>query len=135
MNNITIFGRLGRDSELRTTKNDTQVLSFALGSDIGYGDNKSTNWFDCVIFGDRGAKLADSLVKGTAVVVTGELAARTFEKKDGTQGFKNEIRVSNFTFAGGPKPSSGDRPVAPRQQRREAPKPKDVSFDDDDIPY
>ena len=74
-------GNLGRDAELKKTRNGEDVLSFPVGASQGYGDSKKTNWFRCTIFGKRAISLAPYLVKGTTVGVVGEFETDEYEGK------------------------------------------------------
>ena len=56
---------LGRDSELKFTSSGTPILNFAAAYDIGFGQNKKTQWIDCVIFGKKAESLIDHLKKGS----------------------------------------------------------------------
>lgn len=133
MNVWTFTGRLGADAELRTTQGGTQVLGFRVANDTGYGDRKTTQWVDCSLFGDRGAKLAEYLVKGKQVVVTGELSLREYQKRDGTQGSTLNVRVSELDLIGDKPGGGGERPRSdPPRQQRQQPRQDDL---DDEIPF
>ena len=74
--NITISGHLGKDAEQVTMTNTGNLLTkFSIAVNAGYGDKEVTNWYDCVIFGERGTKLLQYLTKGKEVIVNGELKA------------------------------------------------------------
>lgn len=96
----TAAGRIGRDAEVRYTQNGTAVAGFVVAADTGFGDKKETQWIDCAIFGQRGEKLAQYLTKGTPVTVIGECSLNTYEKRDGTQGAKIRMRVSEVQLQG-----------------------------------
>lgn len=102
MKNITIAGRLGKNSETRRTQDGKPVTSFSVAVDDGYGQNKKTAWFDCSIWGDRGEKLAQYLTKGTAVAVSGELGTREYEGRTYLT-----VRVNDVTMLGGGERHSG----------------------------
>jgi len=97
-NNITIQGSLGRDPELNTS-GSTPLLKFSVGDGVGYGDKKSTNWWNCAVWGQRANTLADMLQKGSKVYVTGEVTLRKFEK-DGVERISAEIRVNDVWLIG-----------------------------------
>jgi single-strand DNA-binding protein len=106
MNSCTFCGRLGRDSEVKEV-GDNKLLSFTLASDTGYGQNKSTIWMDCSIWGERGAKLADYLKKGTSATVIGSISEREYQNKEGQTVKALQMRVNEIDF-NNPKPSGGD---------------------------
>lgn len=99
MNSWNFVGRLGRDAELKSVKDD-QVLNFSVALDIGYGSTKSTLWVACALWGKRAAALAPCLRKGTQVGITGEAGARSYTKGDGSLGFDVTCRVGNVTLVG-----------------------------------
>lgn len=130
MNSCTIFGRLGQDAEYMTTQGGTGMLKFSVANNTGYGDKKQTNWFRCVMWGERGQKLVEFLKKGSAVVVTGEVTMNTYEsKKDGVEVSSLNLNVRHLSFAEGKK-DEGE--LDTRTQRRES-KEKPPTFDDDDL--
>lgn len=71
MNSISFDGRLAADPELRYTPGGEPVLSFRVASDIGFGERKTTNWFNCTIWGKQGESLKNYLKRGSPVTVYG----------------------------------------------------------------
>lgn len=131
-NNITIVGRLGRDAERKTAGNST-VLEFSVAEDVGFGDKKVTNWWKCAYWGKpaEGA-LGDLLVKGTQVVVFGEVTQRKYSSASG-DGISLDIRVNNVQLVGSKAESPAQaqqRPASPPAQSSYA--PQDI---DDDLPF
>ena len=128
--------RLGRDAELRSTPAGKQLCNFAGAYDVGYGDNKRTQWIDCTLWGDRAQKVVGHLTKGTQIVICGDdLEVETFQKNDQTQGVKLKCRVVSFDFAGGitVQREQVQPPVQQAPTQQQAP----AGFDefDDDIPF
>lgn len=95
MINVTVAGRLGKDSELRQAGN-SQVLGFSLAGDTGFGDKKQSHWFNCSLWGNQGAALQQYLLKGQQVTVIGEYSEREYEGK----AYK-ELRVNSIELQGG----------------------------------
>ena len=62
--------RIGRDAELRYTQSGKAVCSISGAYDVGYGDNKKTQWIDCALWEKRAESLAQYLVKGQECMVT-----------------------------------------------------------------
>jgi len=90
MQSATVSGNLGSDAVLRSTQGGDQVLAFNVGVKQGFGDKATTNWFRCSMWGKRGANIAQYLLKGTKVVVSGDLTIGSFEGKP-----QYEIRVND----------------------------------------
>lgn len=114
MKTIVIAGRTGKDAEMRRTQDGTPVLTFAVAVDDGYGERKSTIWFDCSLFGKRGEGLQKHMLKGTAVTVSGELGRREYEGKTYLQ-----VRVNDVTLQGGGK-QDGERHESKSSQRQQS---------------
>lgn len=131
---------LGRDAELRTTAQGEQVASLALACQYGRkgADGKRpTQWVDGALWGERAAKLAEYLTKGSEFYMQLEdVHVETYDKRDGGQGVKLVGRVGSLEFTRGRPAAQAPAPApAPRAP---APAPKPASgFDDmdDDIPF
>lgn len=125
MKTITIAGRLTRDAVTREAGSD-KVTGFAVAVDDRSSKEKSTLFFDCSLWGKRGESLAQYLVKGTSVTVSGDFGKREHEGKT-----YFTVRVNDVTLQGGKQDSErssggGDT----YQQQSSAPKQTDT-FDDD----
>jgi single-strand DNA-binding protein len=96
MKSITIAGRVGKDAENRQTQGGDNVTGFTVAVDDGYGQNKSTLWFDVSFWGKRGAAVSQYLKKGAQVTVTGDLGTREYNGKTYLT-----IRANDLTLQGG----------------------------------
>lgn len=110
MKQVILSGRTGKAGELRRTQSGDPVLSFSIAVDDGYGENKSTMWFDCSVWGKRATALEPHIGKGTALTVVGDLGRR---EHDGKTYFT--VNVRELTLQGG-KPES--QPA--RQERQQS---------------
>ena len=124
-----IAGRLGRDAELKKTKNDTSVCSFSVACEIGWGDSRKTEWVKATIFGKRAEGLHPYLRKGTAVTVSGEAKANAWTK-DGEERAEIQVIVDSLTLQGKPV-SDGSESVSLDSSSNDT---SDNSVDDD-IPF
>lgn len=96
--NVTIAGHLGKDAEQVTMTNTGNLLTkFSIAVNAGYGDKEVVNWYDCVIFGERGTKLLQHLTKGKEVIVNGELKA-TKREHEGKTYFGLNVNVQQLSF-------------------------------------
>jgi single-strand DNA-binding protein len=100
MKNLTIAGRLTKDAETRDA-GGSRVTGFSVAVDNWDGKTKGTLFFDASMWGDRGEKLAQYLIKGASVTVSGDLGTREHNGKTYLT-----IRVADVTLQGG-KPASG----------------------------
>ena len=92
------------------------------------------------MFGDRGAKVAQYLLKGQQVGVSGSVNMREWTNKDSETKTSLEVRVSELDLIGGK--GDGEQRQAPQAERpqaqaQSAPAKKDPYFDDmdDSIPF
>lgn len=138
LNVWTFTGRLGRDADQKYLPNGTSVVEFSVAVDVGFGENKSTLWPKCAIFGTRGEKVAQYLVKGQQVAVSGEIKMREWTNKDGETKTALEARVAELALIG--SKGNGEAREAPQDEKprsQSAPAKKKPYFDDmdDDIPF
>jgi len=77
---ITISGNIGKDAELRDTR-DSKVLSFNVGVKNGFGKDAGSVWYRCSLWGKAAEVFAGSLKKGTKVFISGELTHDEYEGK------------------------------------------------------
>lgn len=87
---VTLTGRLTRDPELKFSAAGKPVAKFAVVTsrrvkdrETGEWRDESTTFWDCVAFGELATNLAESLEKGTAVIVTGHASQEEWTTKDG----------------------------------------------------
>jgi single-strand DNA-binding protein len=106
--NSTVFGRIGKDAELRETNGGTQVANFSVALNVYNkpGDDKRTTWVNATIFGKQAESLTQYLTKGTAVALSGDLVLRRYEGRDGS-GTRLDMAVNSVALLGG-----GQKPAA-----------------------
>jgi len=78
------------------------ILKFSVAVAKGYRKEDGTNWFNCVMFGDRAEKLAQYLTKGTKVIIEGSVQLGNYEK-DGVKHYTTDVFVNNVEMLGGNK--------------------------------
>lgn len=110
MKNITIAGTVGKDAEQRRTQSGDAVLGWSVAVDDGYGEKKSTLWFDCSLWGKRGDSLSQFIKKGTKVAVSGELGTRIHDGKTYLMVSVQNVTLMSSKPAEKSAPSSYDEP-------------------------
>lgn len=74
--------RIGKDAELKQSNSGKSFLSLSVVYDIGYGENKQSQWMSLVMFGAQSEKLAQHLTKGKQIVVrVDELRTEVYQEK------------------------------------------------------
>ena len=96
MKTITIAGNIGKDAETRTTQGGESVTGWSVAVEERAGNDKRTVWFDCSLWGKRGAGLAQYLTKGSRVAISGDLSTREHNGKTYLT-----VRASEVTLMGG----------------------------------
>jgi single-strand DNA-binding protein len=84
---ITIIGNITADPELRFTPSGAAVANFTVASTPRQFDRTSNEWKDgdtlfmrCSVWRDAAENVAESLQRGTRVLVSGRLKSRSYEK-------------------------------------------------------
>ncbi len=97
---ITVVGNLTADPELRFTPSGAAVANFTVASTPRTFDRQSNEWKDgdtlfmrCSIWREAAENVAESLTKGTRVIVTGRLVQRSYETREGEKRTVVELQV------------------------------------------
>lgn len=104
INSINLSGRLTSDSELRFSQTGTSICNFRLA--VSDRQSKTTMFINVVCFGKQADALAEYLVKGRLVGVTGRLKIEDYEK-DGIK--RNSVSVIANDIQLGPKAADKDQ--------------------------
>ena len=97
---ITVVGNLTADPELRFTPSGAAVANFTVASTPRTFDKNSNEWKDgealflrCSVWRQAAENVAESLHRGTAVIVQGRLKQRSYETKEGEKRTVYELDV------------------------------------------
>ena len=96
-NTVTIIGNLTRDPELRYTPNGQTVASFGMAVNRRWQNRQTQEWeeqtsfFDIKAWAGLAENIAESLTRGTRVIVTGRLEQRSWENDNGEKRSKVEV--------------------------------------------
>jgi single-strand DNA-binding protein len=137
INEVKLEGRVGRDAEERTFQNGGSIVTFSMVTERRYKDKTTDEWkgiptwHNIVVSRDDALlEIARDIKKGDRIELTGSIATREYQDKDGNNRKSFDISV---TYGGllnvmddGNKPSE-----------KQAPKGKVSSDleDLDDIPF
>ncbi|MFD5495714.1 single-stranded DNA-binding protein [Streptomyces sp. NPDC001812] len=87
---VTVVGNLTDDPEIRTTPSGDAVTHFTVASTPRTFDRQSNEWRDadtlflrCSAWRQTAEHVAQSLARGTRVIVQGRLHQRTYETREG----------------------------------------------------
>ena len=97
---ITVIGNITGDPELRFTPSGAAVANFTVASTPRAFDRQSNEWKDgetlfmrCSVWRDAAENVAESLGRGTRVIVSGRLKSRSYETKEGEKRTVVEMEV------------------------------------------
>jgi single-strand DNA-binding protein len=100
---LTLIGNLTNDPELRFTPSGAAVANFTVASTPRMFDRQSNEWKDgetlfmrCSIWRDAAENVAESLQRGSRVIVTGRLKSRSYETKEGEKRTTMELEVDEL---------------------------------------
>ncbi|MDQ4124287.1 MAG: single-stranded DNA-binding protein [Actinomycetota bacterium] len=135
-NVVTLVGNITDDPELRFTPSGLPVANFTVAvnrrvpKDGGWED-KLEGFFRCSCWRDMAENVAESLTKGSRVMVVGRLQQRSWEDQDGNKRSAVEVQVdevgpslrwatarpersqrSSGGFGGGSSPSGSQPPAS-----------------------
>jgi single-strand DNA-binding protein len=103
VNTVIIAGNLTRDPTFRKTTNGTPVTNFWIASSRKFKDNtgqwrENVCYVGVVAWYKLAETCAESLYKGAAVLVEGELQSRSLRSEDGRSRNIVEIKASRVQF-------------------------------------
>lgn len=94
LNECTLLGHLGADPEIKFTNGGMAILEISLSTTTSYKKGsewiKETDWHKVKLFGDAAKRLAESIHKGSLVLVKGRIKYENWEK-DGVKRWATTI--------------------------------------------
>lgn len=100
---ITVIGNLTADPELRFTPAGAAVANFTVASTPRVFDRQSNEWKDgdalfmrCNIWREAAENVAESLTRGSRVIVSGRLKQRSYETREGEKRTVIELEVDEI---------------------------------------
>lgn len=100
---ITVVGNLTDDPELRFTPSGAAVANFTVASTPRTFNRQTNGWEDgetlflrCSIWRQAAENVAESLTRGTRVVVQGRLKSRSYEDREGQKRTVMELEVDEI---------------------------------------
>ena len=86
---VTIVGTLTRDPEMRYTPSGVSLASFSVAVNERVKNKQTNQWedgdasfFDCTVFNQLAENVAESLQKGSRVILRGRLKMDSWEDKE-----------------------------------------------------
>ncbi len=147
-NSVTLVGNVTRDPELRFVASGQANCSFGLAVNRRWQNRQTQEWeeatsfFNVVCWREMAENVAESIVKGTRIVVTGRLEQRSWETDQGEKRSVVEVVADEI----GPSLRWATAQVARNERRapgegrppRQSPPPKaepDAGYGFDEEPF
>ena len=93
-----LIGRLGADSELKTSAKGNQFVSMRVASNDFINGENVTTWVNVMWSGDRAVKMQEHMKKGSAVSVHGTLRTSIFKNKNGESAVSIDVLADRVDF-------------------------------------
>lgn len=122
MNKVILLGHVGQAPQLKTFDGGGKVASFTLATSASWKDKQTgekkekTTWHNVEVSGNRADVVMGYIVKGSKILVEGEIDNQAYEKNGEKRTF-SKVRLHNFEFCDarrepGQKPQNPQNPVA-----------------------
>lgn len=100
---VTIVGTLTRDPEMRYTPSGVSLASFSVAVNERVKNKQTNQWedgdasfFDCTVFNQQAENVAESLQKGSRVILRGRLKQDNWETGTGEKRSKIKVIVDDI---------------------------------------
>jgi single-strand DNA-binding protein len=118
VNRVLLIGRLGKDPEVRYTKDKKAVGNFTIATSEKWTDKagakkESTEWHRIVVWDKQAELCAEYLSKGRQVAIEGKLQTREWTNKEGVKQYTTEIVASHVEFLGSKEDGGGKAKAKP----------------------
>ena len=147
LNKVQLLGNLGKDPEIRQTKDGKDIASFSLATSESWKDKSTgekkikTEWHKVVVFGATAGVVKNYVKKGSKLYIEGSLQTRKWTDKEGLEKYTTEIILQGFSsklLMLDSKVSQNDTPKMSNQHDK-AFDEIEVSFNDplgdDEVPF
>lgn len=142
LNEVILGGRLTADPELKKTGSDTAVTSFTIAVDRKYSKDgeKKADFITVVAWRQTAEFICKYFLKGSAIIVCGELQTRNWTDNNGNKRYATEVVASEVSFVESKKNSETNSSPAeeiPTQGNVGGYTSEDFAVvkDEDDLPY
>ncbi|HUP49899.1 MAG TPA: single-stranded DNA-binding protein [Thermoanaerobaculia bacterium] len=104
INKVILVGRLGKDPEVRSTPNGTNLAKFTMATDERFTDRNGekqtrTEWHNIVAWGRLGEICGQYLRKGKLVYIEGRIQTDSWDDKEsGQKRYRTEIVANEMTM-------------------------------------
>jgi single-strand DNA-binding protein len=113
INKVILIGNVGVAPDIKEV-NGKKLAKFSLATQSGFGDNKTTDWHNIVVW-EKTAEVVERFVnKGDKIYIEGRIQYGKYEK-DGITRYTTDIVCERLQLMGGVKPQQQTDSVEPTQ--------------------
>lgn len=136
LNKIMLIGNVGRDPELRFSKNGEPFATFTLATTYSYKPNggdrvDQTEWHKLVVWRQLAEQAGKYVKKGRKLYIEGRVQSRQYQDNNDVQKTSYEIVVTQMEFLDSPKDSVAE--ATPASNGASRPVAKARQIDDDEF--
>jgi single-strand DNA-binding protein len=141
VNKVILIGNLGRDPEVRYTREGTAVANLNLATTETWNDGSGqrqerTEWHKVVAWGKLAEIAKEYLGKGKQVYIEGRLQTRSWEDKEGVKRYTTEVRADQMVMLGGRGADGMSRDSGPPpSEASDFGRPESFQATEDDVPF
>lgn len=137
---VIILGRLGKDPEMRYTKDGKAVATLSLATGESWTDkngekHENTEWHKVTCFEKTAEVCKDYLAKGNQVMVEGTIKTNKWQDKDGNTRYDKEIRCHKIVLVESKKQGGYDSQGSSGSSDDRFAQPPKGNMDSDTIPF
>ena len=108
MNKVVLIGRTTKSPELRYAPGTgTAVCRFTLAVNRPYKKDE-TDFINCVAFGKIAETIAQYVLKGRQVAITGSIRTGSYENNAGNKIYTTDVALDGFEFLGNSNNNQGN---------------------------
>lgn len=108
MNKVVLIGRTTKSPELRYAPGTgTAVCRFTLAVNRPYKKDE-TDFINCVAFGKIAETIAQHVLKGRQVAITGSIRTGSYENNAGNKIYTTDVALDGFEFIGNSNNNQGN---------------------------
>jgi single-strand DNA-binding protein len=137
VNKVILVGNLGRDPEVRYTKDGRAVATINVATTEVWNDQngqkqEATEWHRVVAWGKLAEIVKEYLTKGRQVYIEGRLRTRSWDDREGNKRYTTEIKADQMLMLGGRGDgASREAPVPPPPEDEREP----FVASEEDVPF
>ena len=108
MNKVILLGRLTKDPDLKfAAGSGNAVCKFPIAVNRQFKRDEA-DFINCVAFGKTAEAIAQYMIKGIQIAITGNIRTGSYDAQDGLKRYTTDVVVESFEFVGGGKGKSNN---------------------------